>query len=167
MLFLLYNISQIINLQGERIMEERTLIILKPDCLQRGISGEIISKFEKKGFKFVAMKLASVSREKAEFHYAEHKEKPFYKELVDFITSSPVILMVLEGDNAVKLARKMAGSTKVEDSEPGTIRGDYVNHTNKNVIHTSDSIESAKREISNFFTKNDIIEYSRNFDAWI
>jgi len=146
---------------------ERTSIILKPDCLQRGIAGEIISRFEKKGLKIAAMKLTLISKEKAEFHYAEHSGKPFYKELVDFITSSPVILMVIEGDNAIKFARMMAGATKSEDGIPGTIRGDYAVHTGKNIIHTSDSPESAQREINNFFNQNEIVEYSRNIEEWI
>jgi nucleoside-diphosphate kinase len=148
-------------------MAERTTVILKPDCIQRGIAGEIISRFEKKGVKIAAMKMALLTKEKAEYHYAEHKGKPFFNELVSFITSSPVILIVLEGDGIIKLARKMAGATKVEDCEPGTIRGDYVSHTNRNIIHTSDSSESAEREIKNFFSKEEVLEYSRNIDSWI
>ncbi len=146
---------------------EQTLIILKPDAIQRGICGEIISRFERKGFKIVGMKMALISKEKAEYHYAEHKEKPFFKELVDFITSSPVILMVLEGDDVIKMARKLAGATKAIDAEPGTIRGDFVIHTGQNVVHTSDSPESAKREIENFFEKKEILSYQRNVDKWI
>jgi nucleoside-diphosphate kinase len=146
---------------------ERTFIILKPDCIQRGISGEIISRFEKKGLKIVGMKLLLVSKEKAEYHYAEHKEKPFFGELVDFITSSPVVVMVLEGDDAIKMARKLSGATKAIDAEPGTIRGDYVLHTGQNIVHTSDSEESAKREINNFFNEKEIVSYKRDFDKWI
>jgi len=148
---------------------EQTLIILKPDAIQRGIAGEIISRFEKKGLKIVAMKMAIISKEKAEYHYEEHKEKPFFKELVNFITSSPVILMVLEGEDAIKMARKLAGATKAIDAEPGTIRGDFVIHTcpGQNVVHTSDSPESAKREISNFFDKKEIISYQREIEKWI
>jgi nucleoside-diphosphate kinase len=148
-------------------MIEKTSIILKPDCLQRGIAGEIISRFEKKGLKIIAMKLTILPKSKAEYHYTEHSGKPFYKELVDFITSSPVILMILEGENAIKIARKLAGATKAEDGEPGTIRGDYVLHTGKNIVHTSDSPDSAKREIDNFFTKNEIFDFSRDIDSWI
>lgn len=148
-------------------MAERTFIILKPDCLQRGLSGEVISRFEKKGLKIVAMKLIKISRQKAEYHYAEHKEKPFFKELVDFITSSPVIIMTLEGDDAIKMARKLSGATKAIDAEPGTIRGDFVLHTGQNIVHTSDSAESAKREIENFFNSDEFVDYSRNIDAWI
>jgi len=146
---------------------ERTFIILKPDCIQRGLSGEIISRFEKKGLKIVGMKLILISKEKAEYHYAEHKEKPFFGELVSFITSSPVVVMVLEGDDAIKMARKLSGATKAIDAEPGTIRGDYVLHTGQNIVHTSDSVESAKREIDNFFNEKEILSYNRDFDKWI
>ena len=148
-------------------MIERTFIILKPDCIQRGLSGEVIRRFEDKGLKIVALKMVLVSKEKAEYHYAEHKEKPFFRELVDFITSSPVIIMVLEGEDAIKMARKLSGATKAIDSEPGTIRGDFVLHTGQNIVHTSDSSESAKREVDNFFKNEEIVEYSRNIDKWI
>ncbi len=148
-------------------MLEKTFIILKPDCIQRGLSGEVISRFEKKGLKIVGMKFLLVTKAKAEYHYAEHKEKPFFKELVDFITSSPVIVMVLEGEDAIKMARKLSGATKAIDAEPGTIRGDFVLHTGQNIVHTSDSPDSAKREIDNFFSKDEIIEYSKNIDKWI
>ncbi len=148
-------------------MAERTFIILKPDCVQRGLSGEVIKRFESKGLKIVGLKMVLVTSEKAAYHYAEHKEKPFFKELVDFITSSPVIVMVLEGDDAIKMARKLSGATKAIDAEPGTIRGDFVLHTGQNIVHTSDSPESAKREIDNFFKSDEIVEYSRNIDKWI
>jgi len=146
---------------------EQTLIILKPGCLQRGIAGEIISRFEKKGLKITAMKLALINRDKAAFHYEEHKDKPFFTGLVDYITSSPVVLMVIEGENAVSIARKMAGATNVDDAVPGTIRGDYVSHTPKNIVHTSDGKESAEREIKNFFNDSEIINYNRDIDKWI
>ena len=111
-------------------MLEKTFIILKPDCIQRGLSGEVISRFEKKGLKIVGMKFLLVTKAKAEYHYAEHKEKPFFKELVDFITSSPVIVMVLEGEDAIKMARKLSGATKAID-EPGTIRGFCITYWTK------------------------------------
>lgn len=148
-------------------MIERTLIILKPGCLQRGLTGEIISLFEKKGLKIVAMKLSLIDKKKAEYHYIEHVGKSFFKGLLDYITSSPVILMILEGENAIMLARKIAGATKVEDAQLGTIRGDYAMHTSKNIVHTSDGELSAKREIENFFLLEDIIEYKRSIDQWI
>jgi nucleoside-diphosphate kinase len=148
-------------------MEERSLVLLKPDCLQRGITGEIISRFEKKGLKFVAIKMLLVSKAQAEYHYEEHKDKPFFKELVDFITSSPVVGVVVQSEEAIRLARKLAGATKVEDAAPGTIRGDYVIHTASNIVHTSDSKDSAEREIANFFKPEEIIEYERDIYHWI
>lgn len=148
-------------------MHERTLVILKPDCIQRGIIGEILSRFEKKGLKFIAMKMIMISKEKAEYHYAEHKDKPFFNELVDFIISSPCVVLVLEAENAIRVARKLAGATKVEEAAPGTIRGDYVIHIASNVVHTSDSPESAEREINNFFSAEELIVYKRDLYSWI
>ena len=148
-------------------MNEKTLVILKPGCIQRGIAGEIISRFEKKGLKISGMKLDKISMDKALIHYEEHKAKPFYQELVDFITSDPVILMVVEGDGAISLTRKIAGATKVEDAAPGTIRGDFSLHTGKNIIHASDGEISAKREINIFFKEEEIIKYKRNCEEWI
>ena len=148
-------------------MHERTLVILKPDCIQRGITGEILSRFEKKGLKFIAMKMIMISKEKAEYHYAEHKDKPFFNDLVEFIISSPCIVFVLEAENAIRIARKLAGATKVEDASPGTIRGDCVIHIASNVVHTSDSPESAEREINNFFTPDELIVYKRDLYSWI
>lgn len=148
-------------------MLERTLVILKPDCIQRGITGEILSRFEKKGLKFVAMKMIMISKEKAEYHYMEHKNKPFFNDLVEFIISSPCVVLVLEAENAIRIARKLAGATKVEDAAPGTIRGDYVIHIASNVVHTSDSPESAEREISNFFSSEELIVYKRDLYSWI
>lgn len=148
-------------------MVERTLVMLKPDCLQRGITGEIISRFEKKGLKFIAMKMMMVSRKKAEIHYADHRDKPFFEELVDFIISSPVVAMVVEAENAIKIARKLAGATKVEEAAPGTIRGDYVIHIASNVVHTSDCQENAEREIKNFFLEEELIRYKRDLFSWI
>lgn len=148
-------------------MEEQSLVLLKPDCLQRGITGEIISRFERKGLKFVAMKMLLVTREKAEKHYEEHRDKPFFKDLVNFITSSPVVALVVESEEAIRLTRKLAGATKVEDAAPGTIRGDYVIHTSSNIVHTSDSPDSAQREIANFFNPEELICYKKDIYHWI
>ncbi len=148
-------------------MIEKTLVILKPGCLQRAIVGEIISRFETKGLKMVGLKLSTVSLDQAQRHYAEHNGKPFYKELVDYIISSPVILLVLEGDQCISIVRKMAGPTKIEDAIPGTIRGDYSMHTGKNIIHTSDGVESAAREIGIFFKDDEIIHYLDPNNPWI
>jgi nucleoside-diphosphate kinase len=148
-------------------MKQKTLIILKPDCIQRMLAGETISRFEKRGLKIVGLKITKITKDKAEYHYAEHKGKSFYDDLVKFITSGPVIIMVLEGNEAVSIARKIAGETKLDDLKPGTIRGDYVMQTGRNIVHTSDSIDSASREIKNFFDTDEIIEYERDIDKWI
>ncbi|MBM03180.1 MAG: nucleoside-diphosphate kinase [Dehalococcoidia bacterium] len=146
---------------------EKTLILLKPDSLQRGLSGEIISRFEKKGFKIIGMKLIKVSKDLAETHYSEHKGKPFFEDLVAFITSSPIIAMVIETQNAINIARNMMGSTNPIDALPGTIRGDFGISVEYNIIHGSDSETSAKREISLFFNEKELIEYSKPIQKWI
>nr|3VVU_A Chain A, Nucleoside diphosphate kinase [synthetic construct]3VVU_B Chain B, Nucleoside diphosphate kinase [synthetic construct] len=138
---------------------ERTFVMIKPDGVQRGLIGEIISRFERKGFKIVAMKLMRISQELAEKHYAEHREKPFFSGLVDFITSGPVVAMVLEGKNVVEVVRKMIGATNPKEAAPGTIRGDFGMSVGKNVIHGSDSLESAEREISLFFKDEELVEW--------
>lgn len=146
---------------------ERTFIMVKPDGVQRGLIGEIVSRFERKGFKLLAGKFVLVTREQAEFHYAEHKEKPFFGELVDFITSGPVFAMVWEGDDVIALSRAMIGKTKVTEAQPGTIRGDYASHTNFNLVHGSDSLESASREISNLFAEEEFVTYERTISPWL
>ncbi|MCG7406452.1 nucleoside-diphosphate kinase [Paenibacillus sp. ACRRX] len=146
---------------------ERTFIMVKPDGVQRGLIGEIVNRFERKGFKLVAGKLMIVSRQQAEFHYAEHSEKPFFGELVDFITSGPVFAMVWEGDDIISLSRLMIGKTKVADAQPGTIRGDFASHTNFNLVHGSDSPESAAREIGNMFEESDAVQFERAIEPWI
>nr|3VVT_A Chain A, Nucleoside diphosphate kinase [synthetic construct]3VVT_B Chain B, Nucleoside diphosphate kinase [synthetic construct] len=138
---------------------ERTFVMIKPDGVQRGLIGEIISRFERKGLKIVAMKMMRISREMAEKHYAEHREKPFFSALVDYITSGPVVAMVLEGKNAVEVVRKMVGATNPKEAAPGTIRGDFGLDVGKNVIHASDSPESAEREISLFFKDEELVEW--------
>ncbi|BDH61389.1 nucleoside diphosphate kinase [Lysinibacillus sp. PLM2] len=130
---------------------EKTFIMVKPDGVQRQVVGDIIDRFERRGFTMKGAKLMNVSRELAEEHYAEHKERPFFGELVDFITSGPVFAMVWEGENVIQLARIMMGATKPEESSPGTIRGDYAVTISENVIHGSDSPESAEREIQLWF----------------
>tara|TARA_B100000686_G_scaffold229005_1_gene236367 strand:- start:7515 stop:7985 length:471 start_codon:yes stop_codon:yes gene_type:complete len=151
----------------KNIFMEKTLILLKPDSLQRGLSGEIISRFEKKGFKIIGMKLIKVSKDLAETHYSEHKGKPFFEDLVAFITSSPIIAMVIETQNAINIARNMMGSTNPIDALPGTIRGDFGISVEYNIIHGSDSETSAKREISLFFNEKELIEYSKPIQKWI
>ncbi|MCR5400127.1 MAG: nucleoside-diphosphate kinase [Treponema sp.] len=137
----------------------RCFTMLKPGVINRRNVGEIISRFEKKGLKLVGMKLMVISDSLAKEHYAEHSEKPFFGDLVDFITSGPVIAMVWQGDNCVSLVRKMVGATNPVDALPGTIRGDFCMHTNFNVIHASDSDESANREINLFFKPEEIFDW--------
>src|ERR1700724_2797901 len=130
---------------------ERTLILVKPDAFARGLTGEIIARFERKGLKIVALRHMTVSRELAEVHYAEHSERPFFGELVDFITSGPIVAMVLEGPEAVRAARQVIGATDPLEAGPGSIRGDFAIEMGANMVHGSDSPESATREISLFF----------------
>ena len=146
---------------------QRTLVLLKPDALQRGLVGEVMSRLERRGLKFVAMKLMPVSDELARRLYAEHVGKPFFDGLVRFITSSPIISMVVEGENAVALVRDVMGATNPQDASPGTIRGDLAVSVGSNLIHGSDSEDSAKREIGLFFSPEEIVEYSRDIDRWI
>lgn len=147
-------------------MMEKTFLMVKPDGVQRGLIGEIVSRFERKGFQLVGAKLMQIPTSVAEQHYGEHKGKPFYDELVSFITSGPVFAMVWQGENVIATARQMMGATNPKDALPGTIRGDYGVTVGKNIIHGSDSLESAKREISLFF-KEELVEYTRTVDGWI
>lgn len=132
-------------------MVDQTLVILKPEVLRRGFAGRVISRFEDRGIQIVQMKLVSIDRGVAEMHYAEHVGKPFFSGLVDYITSGPVIVAVLAGEGVIPLVRKMVGVTNPANAEPGTIRGDFALSVAENVIHASDSLESAVREIALFF----------------
>ena len=148
-------------------MAERTFALLKPDAVQRGLAGEVLSRFERRGLKIVGLKMMRVSRQLAETYYAEHKGKPFYEPLMSYIASGPVIAMVLEGDGAVAIVRKMMGKTNSAEAEPGTIRGDLALTIGRNVIHGSDSLESAKREIGFFFRPEELHEYRRIDETWL
>ncbi|MGE8034512.1 nucleoside-diphosphate kinase [Lysinibacillus sp. KCTC 33748] len=130
---------------------EQTFLMVKPDGVERQVVGDIVDRFERRGFVLKGAKLMVIPTELAEKHYAEHAERPFFGELVDFITSGPVFAMVWEGENVIKLARTMMGATKPEESNPGTIRGDYATTVSHNIIHGSDSLASAEREIALFF----------------
>jgi nucleoside-diphosphate kinase len=130
---------------------ERTLILVKPDAFARGLTGEIVARFERKGLTIVAMRHMTVTRELAERHYAEHSERPFFGELVDFITSGPIVAMVLEGTNAVRAARQVIGATDPLEAATGSIRGDFAVEVGQNMVHGSDSTESAARESALFF----------------
>ncbi|MGM0873996.1 MAG: nucleoside-diphosphate kinase [Bacillota bacterium] len=146
---------------------EKTFLMVKPDGVQRQLIGDIVSRFERKGLQLVGAKLMTIPVELAEQHYGEHKGKPFYDELVSFITSGPVFAMVWQGENVVELSRKMMGKTNPKDAEPGTIRGDYSMFVSKNIIHGSDSVESADREISLFFNQNELVKYDKLINSWI
>jgi nucleoside-diphosphate kinase len=138
-------------------MAQRTLIFVKPDGVRRGLVGEIISRFERKGLRIVAMKMLRFTTELARKHYEEHVNKPFYPALEQFILSGPVVAMVLEGEDVVELTRTMMGKTKHTEAAPGTIRGDFAFSTTENLIHGSDSPERAAIEIANFFTPEEIV----------
>ena len=146
---------------------ERTLVLLKPDSVQRALAGEIISRIEKRGARIAAMKLMKVSNELANKHYGEHVGKPFFEGLVSFITSSPIVAMVIESENAVNMVRNMMGATNPQDANPGTIRGDLGVSIGLNLVHGSDSLESAAREIDLFFSPEEIVSYERDVDRWI
>ncbi len=146
---------------------ERTFVMVKPDGVQRGLAGEIISRIERKGLKIVAMKMLRIPKELAEEHYAEHRAKPFFSSLLSYITSGPVVAMVVEGKNAVKVVRKLVGATNPSEAEPGTIRGDFGLDLGRNVVHASDSAASAEREIGLFFRNEEILDYRRESDVWI
>lgn len=146
---------------------EKTFLMVKPDGVQRNLIGEIVSRFEKKGFQLVGAKLTNVSRELAEQHYAEHKERPFFGELVDFITSGPVFAMVWQGNNVISTARSMMGKTNPADAASGTIRGDFATSVGMNIIHGSDSPESAEREIALWFGQGEVLSYEKTIQRWI
>jgi len=146
---------------------ERTFLMVKPDGVQRGLIGEIVSRFERKGLKLVAAKFMRIDKELAGRHYAEHHGKPFYEPLIAFITSGPVFAMVWEGDNVIALTRAVIGKTNAVEAAPGTIRSDYAVHTNFNLIHGSDSPENAEREIGIFFGQEELVEYEYTIQRWI
>jgi nucleoside-diphosphate kinase len=146
---------------------EKTFSMLKPGVVQRRLAGEIIARIERKGLKITALKMMTISRALAETHYAEHKEKSFFGELVSFIVSGPVVAMVIEGEDAIARVRALCGATKVEAALPGTIRGDYAMHTGLNIIHASDSSESAAREIGLFFKEEELCAWKDENNGWI
>jgi nucleoside-diphosphate kinase len=145
---------------------ERTLVLLKPDAVQRLLVGPLIGRFEARGLKIVGLKLVAVSRELAERHYAIHREKPFFGGLVDFITSSPLVAMALEGPNAILVVRAMVGATRPHEAAPGTIRGDLALETAQNLIHASDGAETAASELALWFAPAELHGYDREIDRW-
>lgn len=146
---------------------EQTFVMLKPGSIQRGFIGKIVSRFEDRGLKIIAMKMLIVSEELAGKHYGEHKGKPFYDDLVTYITSGPVVAMVLEGPHAISVVRKMMGETDPQKSNPGTMRGDFGLFMGKNIVHGSDSEPSAKQEIPNFFSSDELLSYKKCDEKWI
>ncbi|XP_071779002.1 NME/NM23 nucleoside diphosphate kinase 2a [Centroberyx gerrardi] len=149
-------------------LEERTFIAIKPDGVQRGIIGEVIKRFEVKGFKLVGMKMLHASEEHLKQHYADLKERPFFPTLIKYMNSGPVVAMVWEGKGAVKTGRVMLGETNPADSKPGTIRGDFCIDVSKNIIHGSDSVESAKKEIALWFPKpEELVSYDSCAFSWL
>lgn len=146
---------------------EKTFLMVKPDGVQRNLVGEIVKRFESKGFKLVGAKLMVISDDLAKTHYGEHSERPFFGELVDFITSGPVFAMAWEGENVIKSARDMMGKTNPLEAASGTIRGDFGMTVGKNIIHGSDSVESAERELNLFFAEKELASYSKQDSEWI
>ncbi|SNZ04054.1 nucleoside diphosphate kinase [Natronoarchaeum philippinense] len=148
---------------------ERTFVMVKPDAFARGLAGEIISRFEERGLKLVGMKLEVLDREHAEEHYGEHEDKPFFDDLVDFITSGPVVPMVWEGEDATRQVRQMIGATDPAEAAPGTIRGDYALDLGRNVVHAADHEDEGanEREISLFFDDDELVEYDQHDASWL
>lgn len=149
------------------MVKERTLVLIKPDAVQRSFVGEIIRRFEQKGIKIVAMKFLKVGKDLAEQHYGVHKGKPFFEPTVKYITSSPVVAMVLEGDMVIEMVRRMMGSTDPQKAELGTIRGDFGQFIGRNLIHGSDSAETAEFEINLWFKQEEIASYKRIDEVWL
>jgi len=148
-------------------MVERTLVIAKPDAVQRGLVGEIIARFEKRGLKLVGLKLMQIDEALAKRHYAVHEGKPFFAGLIEYITAAPVVVMVLEGPNAIQAARNTMGATNPVNANPGTIRADFGMEIGRNLVHGSDGPETAAHEVALFFTEDELIDWKRDADCWI
>lgn len=146
---------------------ERTYVMVKPDGVQRGLAGEVISRIERRGLKIIALRMNTITKEMAKKHYAEHAQKPFFNSLIDFITSGPSVSMVVEGKNAIAVMRAINGATNPVNAATGSIRGDFALDTGRNVVHASDSPESAQREIAIHFRESEMIGYSRADETWI
>jgi nucleoside-diphosphate kinase len=146
---------------------ERTLVLIKPDAMQRGLASEILGRMERRGLRMVGLKLLQVDRALAERHYAEHAGKPFYEGLVGYITASPIIAAVFEGTSAVEAVRNTMGKTNPREAEPGTIRGDFGLEIGRNLVHGSDSPDSAAREVALFFSETELVKVERSVDPWV
>ena len=149
------------------LRSDLSLVLVKPDAIQRGLAGEIISRLERKGLRIVAMKMLRMDKELAQRHYAVHKAKPFFGGLVDFITSGPIIAIVFRGKDAVEVIRQIMGETDPAKARPGTIRGDLALDLQCNLIHGSDSADNARKEIGLFFSQDEVLEYRRDIDKWL
>jgi nucleoside-diphosphate kinase len=147
--------------------QERTFVMVKPDGVQRGLIGEIIGRFEKRGYKLVALKMTSPSKEHLETHYEDLKSKKFFPDLISYMLLGPVIAMVWQGKSVVATGRKIVGATNPFDSAPGTIRGDYCIETGRNIIHASDAVESAEKEIKLWFQDNEVNKWAKDEDKWL
>jgi nucleoside-diphosphate kinase len=148
-------------------MSQRTLILIKPDGVQRGLVGRIIERYEQRGLRIVGIKMLHVSRELAERHYGIHRDKPFFGGLVDFIVSSPLVAMAVEGPNAIAVCRAINGATRPHEAAPGSIRGDFALETGQNLVHASDSPETAETELALWFAADELYEYDRSVDRWV
>jgi nucleoside-diphosphate kinase len=146
---------------------ERTLVLVKPDGVQRLLTGRILARYEERGLKVVGLKLVQVDRDLAERHYAVHREKPFFGGLVDFITSGPLVALALEGPSAIGVVRAINGATRPHEAAPGTIRGDFALETAQNIVHASDSAETAAFELDLWFTADELHDYERDIDRWV
>jgi len=147
-------------------MNERTLVLIKPDAVQRLLTGRILSRFEERGLKLVGLKLVQVDRDLAERHYAIHRQKPFFGGLVDFITSSPLVAAAFEGPNAIAVVRAMVGATRPHEAAPGTVRGDFALETAQNLVHASDGADTAVSELALWFRPDELADYERDIDRW-
>lgn len=148
-------------------MNERTLVLIKPDGVQRLLAGRILARYEERGLKVVGLKLMTVSKDLAERHYDVHREKRFFRGLVDFITSGPLVAAVLEGPNAISVVRAMNGATRPHEAAPGTIRGDFAVETAQNLVHASDGPETADAEMALWFRADELVDYDREVDRWV
>ncbi len=146
---------------------QRTLLLVKPDGVQRQLVGRVLSRFEDRGLKIVGLKLVRADRELAERHYAVHRDKPFFAGLVEFITSAPLVAAAIEGPNAIAVVRAMNGATRPHEAAPGSIRGDFAVETAQNLVHASDSAESAAAELALWFSASELLDYPREIDRWV
>jgi len=146
---------------------ERTLVLIKPDGVQRQLVGRIVDRYEERGLKIVGLKLTWIDRALAERHYEVHRERPFFAGLVEFITSGPLVALALEGPNAIAVVRAINGATRPHEAAPGTIRGDYALETAQNIVHASDSDETAVAELALWFTPDELVDYERDVDHWV